>query len=250
MTKTAPSLHRVVFILFAMLSLIAMAGTGGCKRDPATLKQKALENGNREYDRGKYPEAIIYYGQALQIDRHFAEAHYKLAQCYLKQGSFAAAFQELARTVDLQPDNMPAQLNLGQLLLRGGKGKEAKERALLILRSDPKNIDARILLAGADVELGDKEALQEAQETARMAPDRPDVYMQIALIQAKNGAWSESETNLKKAASLDSKSVGALMTLGSFYEQRRRWPEALEQFNSAIARDPKNPAPRAAVATV
>ena len=40
------------------------------------------------------------------------------------------------------------------------------------------------------------------------------------------------------------------MALGNFYEQQHRWADAAAQFQSAIARAPKNPGPRAALATV
>jgi tetratricopeptide (TPR) repeat protein len=99
----------------------------GCSRDPNVRKLKFLEQGNRYFEKGKYPEANISYGRALQIDPRFAEAHYKLAECLLKQGSWAAAFRELSRTVDLQPDNWPAQLDLGRLLLAGSKYQDAKD---------------------------------------------------------------------------------------------------------------------------
>ena len=97
-----------------------------CNRDPNVRKQKAMDRGNREFDQGKYPEAIIYYGQALQIDSHDATAHYKLAQCHIRLGSWTSAFRELSWTVELQPENWPAQLQLAEIALRGGKAQDAK----------------------------------------------------------------------------------------------------------------------------
>ena len=79
-----------------------------CNSNPAARKQKAMDRGNHEFAQGKYPEAMIYYGQALQLDTHDSQAHYKLAQCQLKLGSWTAAFAELSRAVELQPDNWPA----------------------------------------------------------------------------------------------------------------------------------------------
>src|SRR5258708_32281249 len=98
---------------------------------------------------GEYPEANISYSRALQVDPRFVEAHYKRAKCLLKQSSWAAAFQELSRTVDLQPENWPAQLDLGQLLLAGGKPQEAKDRALLILHINLKHSETQLLLSNA-----------------------------------------------------------------------------------------------------
>jgi len=71
----------------------------GCNRDP----KKFLAKGNASFEQGKYPEALIYYGRALQLDPRYAEAHFKLAQTQLKLKSWTGAFTELRRTVELQP---------------------------------------------------------------------------------------------------------------------------------------------------
>ena len=162
--------------LLLVLSLPVTTLLLSCSRDPAVRQQKAMERGNREFNEGKYPEAMIYYGQALQVDSHYAEAHYKLAQCHVKLGSWASAFRELARTVELQPENWPAQLQLAELTLRGGKAQDAKDRALLILRSNPKNADAEMVLSSSDAALGDsKSALQEAKDATQMARESSSI---------------------------------------------------------------------------
>jgi len=236
--------------LFLALVVSAAVWLPSCNRDPNVRKQKAMERGNREFDQGKYPEAVIYYGQALQIDSHDATAHYKLAQCHIRLGSWTSAFRELSRTVELQPENWPAQLQLAEISLRAGKAQDAKDRALLILRNNPNHADAQIVLSAADVALNDsKAALQEAQDATKMAPDRPAPFLHLALLQTRNGDFVQAESSLKKASSLDS-TITSFMTMGNFYEQQHRWAEATAQFQSAIARAPKNPGPRAALATV
>src|ERR1700727_1553355 len=99
------SLIKVSLLLLASVTMFFAS----CNRDPAVLKQKAMERGDHEFDQGKYPEAVIYYSKALQIDKYYAPAHYKLALCHLKLSSWASAYREFNRTVDLQPDNWPAQ---------------------------------------------------------------------------------------------------------------------------------------------
>jgi tetratricopeptide (TPR) repeat protein len=222
-----------------------------CSRSPAVRRQKAVERGDREFSQGKYPEAIIYYGQALQIDKYYPEAHYKLGLSYAQVGSWASAFRELSRTVELQADNWPAQLKLAELSLRGGKAQEAKDRAQLILRSNPKNVDAQLVLSSSDAALGDsKAALSEAVAATQMAPDQPSVYSHLGLLYAASGDAAKAEENLKKAQSLDTAGITSTMTLGNFYEQQRRWSNAQNAFQSAITRAPGNPVPRAALATV
>ena len=124
---------------FLCIAVLLTATGVGCSRDPNVRKQKFFEQGNRDFEQGKYPEALIFYGRALRIDPRFPEAHYRMARCHLKLGSWAGAYQELQRTIELQPENWSAQLDVRQLVFAAGKIQDAKDRALLILR-DPTSI--------------------------------------------------------------------------------------------------------------
>src|SRR4029077_19744039 len=180
------NLQRLALLFALFLSTSSLMWS--CHRDPATRIQKAMERGDHEFNEGKYPEAIIYYGQVLQVDWHYAQAHYKLAQSQMKMGRFASAFSEFARTIELDPQNWAAQLELAKLSLRGGKAQDAKDRALVILQSDTKSAEAQIVLSSADAALGDlKKALREAQEGTLMAPDQPIVFLNLGALQARTG---------------------------------------------------------------
>ena len=58
---------------------------------------------------GKQQEAIIQYSNAIKIDKNYAAAHYDLAKAYMKLGAFAAGYQELQRTVALDPNEHPGE---------------------------------------------------------------------------------------------------------------------------------------------
>src|SRR5215472_14364491 len=73
--------HKTSSALLYGICLLLGTLAAGCARDPLVRKQKFLEQGNRYFDKGEYPEANISYSRALQIDPRFIEAHYKLAQC-------------------------------------------------------------------------------------------------------------------------------------------------------------------------
>jgi tetratricopeptide (TPR) repeat protein len=248
----SPSMQsKTNLALLVSLSLLLTAFGAGCSRDPNVRKQKFFIQGNTDFDRGKYPEAMISYGRALQIDPRFAEGHYKLAQCHLKQGTWMAAYQELTRTIDLQAENWPAQLDLAKLLLAAGKAQEAKDKSLLILRSNPKHANAQMLLSNADALLGNlKDALQEAKDATAMAPDHSAVYLNLGMVEAKADAFNDAETNLRKAQTLDPVSLPTLMTLGNFYLQQKRWADAEKIYQSAISLAPKNALPHAALSSL
>src|SRR5258707_5443342 len=152
-TKLNSTVHSAVRVAATFILLLALIVVG-CSRDPNVRKQKFVSQGDAYFQAGKYPEAQITYSRALQIDPRYVVALYKSAQCSERVGNWNAAFNELLRTVDLDPQNWPAQLDLGKIFLGAGKPQEAKDRALLILRSNPKDVDAQILLSGSDAALG------------------------------------------------------------------------------------------------
>src|ERR1700740_26697 len=127
-------MFRAAKLGWFLCALVLLTASGsGCSRDPNVRKHKFYEQGGRDFEKGKYPEGAISFSRALQVDPRFAEAHYKLAQCQLREGSWPSAFRELQRTIELQPENWQAQVDLGQLLLAAGKRQDAKDRAMLVL---------------------------------------------------------------------------------------------------------------------
>src|SRR5271155_1190992 len=169
-----------LFILLAA-GFIAVAG---CSRDPNVRKQKALDSGNKYFDAGKFPEACVEYQNAIHIDPKFAAAHEKLAECFLRREMWTAAYQELARVVDLEPENFGKQVELGNLLLVGRYFKEAQHRAQLVLTKNPNNADAHTLMANVDEAIGETgEALKEMQTAIQLAPNVSKPYLNLARIQ-------------------------------------------------------------------
>src|SRR5882724_8411332 len=242
--------HRILRTAVGFAS-VAVLLFSACSRDPNIRKQKFVAQGDVYFNAGKYPEAQISYSRALQIDPRYVTALYKSAQCSERVGNWNAAYNELLRTVDLAPDNWPAQLDLGKIFLGGGRPQEAKDRALLILRSNPKDVQAQILLSGSDAALGNQQAaLSEAREAVNLDPGRASVYLNLALLQQKWGTFSEAEANLLKAQSLDPSSAAPKMILGAIYENQKRTDDARKQFEAAIQAEPKNPRPRTALATL
>src|ERR1700724_1713505 len=105
----APAALRVSAILAVSF---ALGLTAGCHRDPNKQKQQYLESGKRFLDQGKLMEARIQFTNALKVDHNFADAHYQLSKVLIKQGAMLPAYGELMRTVDLQPNNIQARIDL------------------------------------------------------------------------------------------------------------------------------------------
>ena len=126
--KSARSSAVFLFVIASAL------GVAGCHRDPAVAKRKYLESGDRYYAKAKYREAAIQYQNAIKVDPKYAEAHYQLAQCYLRLVNLQGAYRELSRAIDQKPDDPKPQIALGNLLLAVRRFPETQQRAELVLK--------------------------------------------------------------------------------------------------------------------
>jgi tetratricopeptide (TPR) repeat protein len=231
---------------------MAAALLAGCHRDPNVRKHKYLDSGNRYSSEGKYREAAIQYLNALKVDKSFPDAHYALAQAYLHMGQFSPAYAELARTVELQPDNYKARLALGNLLMLGGKLNDAQKQADAVQTAQPFNPDAHAMLSAIAFRRGNKDlALTEINRALELQPDRAAFHEDLALIESGDPAKAASvEDEMKKTVALDQKSVNAKLLLAGFYAKEEHWADAERVSWDAIATDPKSLAARTGIARI
>ena len=98
--------------------------------------------------------------------------HYKLAQCFLKQSEWTYAYGELSRAVQLAPGDSRAQVDLAGLLLAASKFSEARDHAQTVLRNDPRNAEAEVILSEADASENLSKAVEEGQLAVEIDPTR------------------------------------------------------------------------------
>lgn len=220
-----------------------------CSRDPNVRKQKYFESGQQYFQQGKYREAALEFFNAVQIDRGFAEAHYRLAQSYLKLKQWSPAYWELSRTVELQPENYQARDDLARLLIAARNFEAAHEQTKWLLQKRPNDPQTHVAVSSLLAAQGNFTlAVQEMEKAISLAPNQSDLYLGLALLQAKNNQLDTAETNFKRAIQLDPNAVDPLFLLASFDASHSRFSEAEQQFKNAIQIDSKDPKLRAALA--
>jgi len=246
-TSLTPAAYRVLVVLGLAVTL---GLNMGCKRDPNKLKHRYLDSGKRYEDQGKLKEASIQFSNALKVDRNFGDAHYELSKVYLKQGAMMQGYTELLRTVDLQPNNLQARIDLGNLLLAGHQADKAADQANAVLALQNKNADAYALLSAVAATKGDRaEALKQINQALAIDPNRAAFHASLGLLEASDPATGDSaEQQLRKAVSLDGKNVNAHLVLAGLLEKKNDLQGAEEQLKDAVTADPKNIIARASLA--
>ncbi len=231
-----------------VLTLVAV-GLTACSRDPNVRKQKYFDSGQRYFEKGKYREAEIEFVNAIKIDQNYADAHYQLAQVYLKTQQPSRAYQELVRTVELRPEDYSARIDVAQLLIAGGQLQQAEEQTDWLLQNSPQNpkvhvAAAELLAAKADFPA----AVVQMQKAIALAPDDGNLYLKLALLLLKTGQPDAAEASFSKAVALNPKAVDAWLVMGTYHQASGQYDKAGQDFRRAMDVDPKNPEPRAALA--
>lgn len=103
-------MKKLASILFVVGCL---ASFFGC----TTSKQGYVSKGNKLFDAGKYADATIIYGKAIQKDRSYGEAYYRLGLAEIKDQKPREAFDALYRAFELLPADFNVKEQLGSLAL-------------------------------------------------------------------------------------------------------------------------------------
>jgi TolB-like protein/Flp pilus assembly protein TadD len=149
-------------------------------------------------------KAVPLFEQAIKLDPNFALAFagLSMAESWLYHSS----------------DPVPA------------RREKARLSALEALRLQPDLPEGHLAL-GFSYYYGDRDyerALAEFEIAKRDLPNEAQAYMAIGAIQRRQGKWTESTANLKKAAALDPKNANILFNLASNYMALRNF-EAVDK---------------------
>ena len=224
---------------FPLLLLFLLSS---CSGDPRARKQKYFQNGQRYFEKGKYSEAAIEFMNAIKVDPNYADAHHQLAESYLRLQKPDGAFQELGRTLQLQPENYPTRIELANLLVLSHNLSEAQDQIGILLQKRPgdpavHSVNSSLLAAQGNT----AGAVEEMKKTILLDPARWQFYLSLAVLQARDHQPDAAEASLHRVIELDPTSSQARILLGSHYQSRGRYRDAERQFHEAIEVDQKNP---------
>ena len=228
----------------AVLAVVAILGTAACS-NPA----RHLEAGNRFFEAKQYEEAIVEFQNALRLDERLGEARYKLATAYAAVGNPEAAFREYILAADLLPTDGEVQVKASAYLVMAGQFEDAKSRISRLLEREPQNIDAQIVLGNALAGLRDLEgAVRQLEEAIQLDPTRSQSYGNLAMVRAQGGQTQEARAAFEKAVSLAPTSVAAQLALANFLWSSGTAAEAEAALTRAYELDPAHPLTNRALA--
>jgi tetratricopeptide (TPR) repeat protein len=213
---------RVVAIILAVL-----VGFVSCSRDPAVVKKRYYESGNKYFDKGRYKEASIQYRNALKRDPKYGPAHYKLALVSLKVGDIGGAVASLRRAIELlppdQPDHWDSVIKLTEIYLAVAKGEkmymdDVEKFTKELMKRDPNSFDAHRLVGDLNYAKATEayknrhpedgqtflnQATEEYRKADSIKPGQQGVSMQLARALAAKADFTGAEQLYRRVIEKD-----------------------------------------------
>ena len=111
----------------------------------AQSDEKTIRKGNRNYKKGNYEEAITQYNKALDIRPNNVKAQFNLGDAYFGKQSYDTAYTQFQKVLDMSPDaklKSDALFNMGNCLLAQNKYYDAFNIYKAALKLNPENQNA------------------------------------------------------------------------------------------------------------
>jgi Flp pilus assembly protein TadD len=232
-------MRRPLSILMA--AMIATAALAACSSDPQAEAKDALEKGNQHAAKAKYPEAIIEYRRAVQADPRLGEARLQLAYAYASTGDGINALREYVRAADLMPDNKEAQQRAGAFMLLANQFTDAQGLAERMLKRNPNDVEAHLLLANALAGLKDMDgAVATFEKAVELDPNRSSTYSELGSIHMFSGNKEGAEAAFQKAIQLDPQNATAHFAYSNFLWANGDLAKAEQEMRTGLAIDPRS----------
>lgn len=211
--------------------------------DPLAL----TDQGRLLLAQGKVSDAVNTLQRVSSQSPASPDAHYYLAIAYLRSnnpvqanGEFQQALAQANAAHTPEGANV-GRMTLGQLIglnLSQGKYSVAQLYAQELVKDNPNNPTAHMLLADALWDLGQAKAAGDEYATAeKLAPSDPSVLANVGLFYAREKKFTEAENKLKAAMQAAPSSLGVVSDYADFLVSQKKVPEASTLVSQFVAKN-------------
>jgi tetratricopeptide (TPR) repeat protein len=220
----------------ALLLLLACLAGFACQ-SRETRKATHLARGEAYAKDGKHAEAIIEFKNVLQLDPNSAAAHWELAKSYLATKKIREGYWELHEAARLDPKNLDAKLEYGDISRLGGETEEALKQADDVIAADPTRWGAYVLRGQVlEIQKHPEDAKAAYLKAVEIAPNEASPLLVLSDYYVRSGDAKDAEPLLHKLTQANP-SFSSYAALGGFLSRdKARDADAEASFKEALAK--------------
>jgi Flp pilus assembly protein TadD len=189
---------------------------------------------------GMYADAETLWRATLARNPRCWMAHNNLGALHVQRGELDQAIAEFRKSLEIEPANSEALLDLGMALAIKGEVAEAVAQFRRAVELKPDYAEAHYNLGAAMTVMGQTaQAAAEYQKALEFKPHYPEARHGLGLTFARNGQTDEAISQYRLALALNPDYAEDLNDLGSALFQRGEREDAIAQFRQAVELKPE-----------
>ena len=192
------------------------------------------------HQRGRYKEAIEYYGQAIAINPQDADAYYNRGIAKAELGKHTEAIQDFDKAIKINPQYAKAFNNRGNAKAESGNHTEAIQDYDKAIEINPQDAEAYFNRGLVKAELGKHtETIQDYGKAIEINPKFTEAYHNRGVVKARLGNHTEAIQDYDKAIEINPQFAGAYFNRGNVKAGLGNHTEAIQDYGKAIEINPK-----------
>ncbi|MEO8284814.1 MAG: tetratricopeptide repeat protein [Chloroflexota bacterium] len=187
-----------------------------------------------------WERALARMQEAARLDPRRADIPLQMGSLFTQQGDFKSAAVTLQQARELDPSAAEPYMALARLQEAQGQSKEAAATLEDLISHSPRNYSAYDALSALQTRRGDEASARDAIERAvQIAPQTAEDHLWHGKFLRTLGRPDEAEVDLRIAGE-DPGVWEAHLVLGQLLLEAGRGPDALVEFQLALAVQPNN----------
>ena len=222
--------------LFSFLVLLWLVGKATSQELDDRI-DRLYNDARNDEKQGRLDNAVQKYQAIIRLNPQLPAAYNNLGRLYFQRNQLEEAVKTLKHAVELDAKLAPTHALLGFSYFRMGDFNKARKELTVALELDPGDKNAKLFLGRSLHELGDyKGACEVLDKLQAEDPKNPEVLYILGLVHMELAASALGQ--LQKVAP-DSYLIEVL--LGRIAEIKQIYPEAIEHYRKALAKNPDGP---------
>ncbi|NLC24869.1 MAG: tetratricopeptide repeat protein [Oxalobacter sp.] len=211
----------------------------GKKRAHMQQAQHHWERALRFHQKQQLDAALASYGEAIRLNRDFAEAYANRGVLFMLRGENEQALADYDQSITLKPDFFNAYANRGGLLMQLGQSEKALADLNRAIALKPDFAQAYAKRGVLFVQAGKKEqALDDFNQAITLDPDYAEAYSDRGSLFMDLGREDAALADYNWAIILKPDFYNAYVNRGNLLVSMRNFKAAVESYEQALLLNP------------
>lgn len=191
------------------------------------------------YRQGDYQGALDAYVASARLNSGHWMLWQSMGHAYEGLGNLPKAVEALEKSIGIDPNQADVYADLGRVAAAQGNTQQAIKRYGQAIERDPKNAEYLGLRAELYAKAGQgAQAIGDRQLIVQLAPASASAWINLGVELHNAAKYADAILAYNRAYTLDSTQTVILIDLANAYLAQADYPNALANFDKALAREP------------